>query len=56
MIFGSHLPIGNKMFNVIKKGITIGEDLKKRIDFICGFCNAEPTFINGVLKIPSIPI
>lgn len=38
------------MVNIIKKEIAIEEELKKKIDFICGFCNAKPKFINGSIR------
>ena len=39
-----------KMVNVTKKELAIEEELKRKIDFICGFCNAKPKFINGSIR------
>ena len=39
-----------KMVNVIKKELAIEEELKRKIDFICGFCNTTPKFINGSIR------
>lgn len=38
------------MLKVIIKEITIDEELKTRIQFICDFCNTTPTFINGSIS------
>ena len=38
------------MVNVIKKELAIEEELKRKIDFICGFCNTTPKFINGSIR------
>ena len=38
------------MLKVITKEIPIDEELKKRIQFICDFCNTTPTFINGSIR------
>lgn len=35
------------MVNIIKQEIEIEESLKKKFEFICGFCNTTPTIING---------
>ena len=35
------------MINVIKQEIDMEEFLGKRLEIICDFCNATPTFING---------
>ncbi len=35
------------MINIIKQEITIEESLKQRLEFICEFSHATPTFING---------
>ena len=35
------------MINIIKQEIPIDESLKKKLEFICDFCNTTPTFING---------
>ena len=34
------------------KGINVGDklELKKKIEFICGFCNITPTIINGNIR------
>ena len=34
------------MINIIKQEIPIDESLKKKLEFICDFCNITPTFIN----------
>ena len=38
------------MINIIKQEIEVDIELKKRIDFICEFCNTTPTFINGSIR------
>ena len=38
------------MINIIKQEIPIDKSLKKKLEFICDFCNTTPTFINGVLE------
>ena len=38
------------MINIIKQEIPIDESLKKKLEFICDFCNTTPTFINGSIK------
>lgn len=38
------------MINIISKEIPIEKDLKKKIEFICDFCNTTPIFINGCIK------
>ena len=38
------------MLKVITKEIPIDEELKRRIQFICDFCNTTPTFINGSIR------
>lgn len=35
------------MINIIKQEIPIDESLKKKLEFICDFCNTTPKFING---------
>ena len=35
------------IINIIKQEIPIDESLKKKLEFICDFCNTTPTFING---------
>ena len=39
------------MINVIKQEIDMEESLRKRLEIICDFCNATPTFINGSVKV-----
>ena len=38
------------MINVIKQEIDMEEPLRKRLEIICDFCNATPTFINGSIR------
>ena len=38
------------MINIIKQEIEVDIELKKRINFICEFCNTTPTFINGSIR------
>lgn len=38
------------MINVIKQKIDMEESLRKRLEIICDFCNATPTFINGSIR------
>ncbi|MCI5788861.1 MAG: hypothetical protein MR002_05895 [Acholeplasmatales bacterium] len=38
------------MINIIKQEIPIDESLKKKLEFICDFCNTTPTFINGSIR------
>lgn len=38
------------MINIISKEIPIEKDLKKKIEFICDFCNTTPTIINGSIR------
>ncbi|MDD4644012.1 MAG: hypothetical protein PHW90_03210 [Bacilli bacterium] len=40
----------DKMVNIVKKELTVEEELKKRINFICDFCNTKPEFINGSIR------
>lgn len=35
------------MVYITKKELEIDTELKKKIDFICSFCNTTPTIING---------
>ena len=35
------------MINIVKKELEFDDELKKKIEFICGFCNTTPTIING---------
>ena len=39
------------MVRVITQEIEIEESLKKRIEFICSFCNTTPIIENGSLRI-----
>ena len=38
------------MINIIKQEIEVDTELKKRINFICEFCNTTPTIINGSIR------
>ena len=38
------------MINIIKQEIPFDESLKKKLEFICDFCNTTPTFINGSIR------
>ncbi|MBQ9012418.1 MAG: hypothetical protein IJ094_02460 [Bacilli bacterium] len=38
------------MINIISKKLEIDMELKKKIEFICDFCNTTPTFINGNIR------
>ena len=38
------------MVSIVKKEIIIEESLKKKIEFICDFCNTEPKIINGSIR------
>lgn len=38
------------MINIIKQEIHIDESIKKKLEFICDFCNTTPTFINGSIR------
>ena len=38
------------MINIIKQEIPIDESLKKKLEFVCDFCNTTPTFINGSIR------
>ena len=50
------------MINIIKQEIPIDESLKKKLEFICDFCNTTPTFyftiynslINGKSQNPKL--
>ena len=40
------------MVKIIKEELSFEESLKKKIEFICDFCNTTPKFINGsIIKI-----
>ena len=43
------------MVRVITQEIEIEESLKKRIEFICSFCNTTPIIENGSLRIIERP-
>lgn len=36
--------------NIITEEISIDEELKTKLKFICEFANVKPTFINGLIK------
>ena len=38
------------MINIVKKELKFDDELKKKIEFICGFCNTTPTIINGNIR------
>ena len=38
------------MINIIKKEIDVEESLRKRLEFICEFCNTTSTIINGSIR------
>ena len=38
------------MINIVMKELEFDEELKKRIEFICDFCNTTPTIINGNIR------
>lgn len=38
------------MVNIIKERLEIDNELKKKIEFICSFCNTTPTIINGNIR------
>lgn len=38
------------MIQIIKKELDFDKDLKKKIEFICNFCNTSPTIINGSIR------
>ena len=38
------------MVNITKKKLEIDNELKKKIEFICSFCNTTPTLINGNIR------
>ena len=39
------------MVNVIKQEVRMEESLRKRLEFICEFCNVKSTIINGNLRM-----
>lgn len=38
------------MINIVKKELEFDNELKKKIEFICSFCNTTPTIINGNIR------
>lgn len=38
------------MVNITTKELEIESDLKRKIEFICDFCNTKPTIINGKIR------
>lgn len=38
------------MINIVTKEIEFNNDLKKKIEFVCDFCNITPTIINGKIR------
>ena len=38
------------MVNITKEKLEIDNELKKKIEFICSFCNTTPTIINGKIR------
>jgi len=38
------------MIKLKTKELHFDEELKKKIEFICNFCNTKPTIINGSIK------
>ena len=38
------------MISITTKELEIEKDLKRKIKFICDFCNNKPTIINGNIK------
>ena len=38
------------MINIVSKELHFDEELKKKIEFVCNFCNTKPTIINGCIK------
>ena len=38
------------MINITTKELKIESELKKKIEFICSFCNTKPTIINGNIR------
>ena len=38
------------MVNITKKELESDNELKKKIEFICSFCNTAPTIINGNIR------
>ena len=38
------------MINIISKPLEFDYELKKKIEFICDFCNTKPKIINGYIR------
>ena len=38
------------MINIITKRLEFEDELKRRLEFICDFCNTTPKFINGSIR------
>ena len=38
------------MVSIVSKELHFDEELKKKIEFICDFCNTKPTIINGSIR------
>lgn len=38
------------MINIITKPLEFEDKLKRKIEFICGFCNTKPKIINGNIR------
>ena len=38
------------MINITTKELEIESNLKRKIEFICDFCNTKPTIINGKIR------
>lgn len=38
------------MINITTKELEIENDLKRKIEFICNFCNTKPTIINSNIR------
>ena len=38
------------MVKIIKEELSFEESLKKKIEFICDFCNTTPEFINSSIR------
>ena len=40
----------NIMIKIIEQEISFDDSLKKKLEFICDFCNTTPKFINGSIR------
>ena len=38
------------MIKIVTKELEFDKELKKKIEFVCDFCNTTPTFINGNMR------